>query len=214
MNWIKEHWRWAVLNIFALAVMIFVVTRRPVNWDNVANLDDPVLEAGKWGLRFLLLSLAITPLNRYFGWRSIIPLRKSAGLWAFGFGAVHFIMVIVYDGQLGANPLIFPLQTYITFGLVALVMLAALAITSNRWAMRWLGKSWKRLHRLVYVASLLIVAHGLLATQSSKKLFGSPEAVRELTLYLAILLVLLLARLPLVRNTVRRIAPARRFGTT
>ncbi len=212
MNWLGKIWQWAILNIFVLAVMIFVVTREPVGW-NTLGLIDPVLEAGKWGLRFLLVSLAITPLNRYFGWRSIIPLRKPAGLWAFGFGAVHLFLVLTHDARLGIYWLEFPLQPFIIIGLVALAILSAMAITSNRWAMKWLGKSWKRLHRLVYVASLLIVIHALLAIQMSKKMLLTENVEIELTIYLTILLVLLIARLPLVRSTAMRVIwPKRRYG--
>jgi len=210
-NWLKENWRWAALNGLALAVMLSIATRPGVTWNTFRD-NDPVLEAGKWGLRFLLISMAVTPLSRYFGWRSLIPLRKPAGLWAFGFGALHYLLVILYDLPLGMNWLTFPLAPFITLGLISLLILAAMALTSNQAAMKALGKNWKRLHRLVYVASLLIVIHALLATQSSKKLFGDDQAKLEITIYLAVLLVLLLARLPLVRNAVKRL-PMRRYGT-
>ena len=211
MIWLRENWRWAALNGVALAVMISIATRPPMTWNTFGDYD-PVLESGKWGLRFLLISLVMTPLNRFFGWRSALKLRKPAGLWAFGFGSLHYLLVILNDLPIGMAWLTFPLQPFITLGLIALAILSAMAFTSNQWAMKSLGKNWKRLHRLVYAASLLIVIHALLAMESSKKLFGDEHAQTEITIYLAVLLVLLIARLPLVRNVAKRL-PTRRYGT-
>jgi sulfoxide reductase heme-binding subunit YedZ len=55
------------------------------------NYDSLLVSSGKWALRFLLLSLLMTPLNALFGWRNAVKLRKPAGLWAFEFGAIHFL---------------------------------------------------------------------------------------------------------------------------
>ena len=86
MSRIKKNWRWAVLNLFALAVMVDLL------WQSIAveefnpNYDPMLVSSGKWAIRFLLLCLLMTPLNTVLGWRSAIKLRKPAGLWAFGRG--------------------------------------------------------------------------------------------------------------------------------
>jgi DMSO/TMAO reductase YedYZ heme-binding membrane subunit len=97
------------------------------------------------------------------------------------------------------------MQPFIALGLLGLFILTVLAITSNRWAMRRLGKHWKRLHRLVYLAGMAVVFHALLATTMSKKMFvRDPQAIDELKLYLALLVVLLIVRIPLVRRVLKQ----------
>lgn len=201
MTWLKSNWRWGALNMFAVATLAFVVTQGSTDW-NATHTFDPGLESGVWGIRFLLISLAMSPLSTYFGWRSSIKLRKPAGLWSFGFAALHFLYFI----RESQTPLRgFLSQPYMLLGLVGLIVLSALAITSNRWAMRGLRKNWKRLHRLVYVAAPTIVYHAILATGASKKLlFRDPNAEQELKLYFGVLVVLLVMRIPAVRRVIKR----------
>jgi sulfoxide reductase heme-binding subunit YedZ len=197
MNWLKSNWRWATLNLAAASVMIVVLSQGSTDW-NEANPFDPMLESGKWAIRFLLICLSMTPLNRYFGWSSAIKLRKPAGLWAFGFAILH-VLVYIRDTQF--TWLEFPMQPFVVLGILGLLILAALAVTSNRWAMRRMRKNWKRLHRLVYLAGNLVIFHAILATTMSKKIaVRDPHAIRELKGYLALLIVLLVVRIPLVRR--------------
>jgi sulfoxide reductase heme-binding subunit YedZ len=201
MSWLTSNWRWAALNLLAISILIFVVSQGSTDW-NAADTFDPGLESGKWAVRFLLICLAITPLNTYFGWRRVVSLRKSAGLWAFGFAALH---VLVYIKDAGWAWLTWPIQTYIALGLLGFLILMALALTSNRWAMRWLRKNWKRLHRLVYLAGSVGVIHAILATSASKKIFvHDPQAIHELTVYLAVLIVLLVVRIPPVHRGLKQ----------
>jgi sulfoxide reductase heme-binding subunit YedZ len=169
----------------------------------------------------------MSPLNTYFRWTSAIKLRKSAGLWAFGFAVLHVFFytsdtgwltlvsaaasvslrhVFSYISYTGWTWLTVSMQPFMALGLLGLLVLAALAITSNRWAMRRLKKYWKRLHRLVYVAGLSVVFHAILSTNASKKLFiRDPEAIHELRLYLALMVVLLVVRIPVVRRLLKQI---------
>jgi hypothetical protein len=125
-------------------------------------------------------------------------------LWAFGFGLLHMLYYLDETGWVnGARSswLQWPMQLYLALGLLGFTILAVLALTSNRWSMRRLGKQWKRLHRLVYIAAMTVVFHALLATTMSKKvLLRDPHAVSELQVYLAVLALLLVVRLPLVRR--------------
>lgn len=164
---------------------------------------DTGLESGKWAIRFLLTCLTMTPLNTYFGWKSGIKLRKSAGLWAFVFASLH-VLLYIREAKLEWLTLYMPL--FLTLGLVGMMILSMLASTSNRWAMQRLGKNWKRLHRLVYIAGCAVVTHSVLATTMSKKLFvRDPQALSELKVYVAILCVLLVVRIPLVRKLLTQI---------
>ncbi len=196
LTWLKSHWRWSGLNLFAVSAFFTVLTQGSTDWD--ADTFDPMLESGKWAIRFLLASLTMTPLNAYFGWSSAIKLRKSAGLWAFGFASLH---ILLYVREVDLYWLIVYMPSFLAFGLTGIVILTALAVTSNRWSMQRLGKNWKRLHRLVYLAGIAVVTHSLLAMTVSKKMtIRDPQAQNELKLYAAMLAALLVVRIPLVRQ--------------
>jgi sulfoxide reductase heme-binding subunit YedZ len=201
MTWIKDNGRWAILNAVALVIITNLLSQAiPVSAfpAKIAGIE-PLVESGKWAVRFLLFSLLMTPLNTLFGWRSAIPLRKPAGLWAFGFGLAHFAFYVTDTSSLWLQ---YPIPDYMAgLGVFGLVILTALAATSTRWAMKRLGKGWKRLHRLVYLAGSLVLLHALLEASSSKRvLVADPQAAYEVRLYLVILVLLLLARLPALRT--------------
>ena len=208
MAWIRARRHWIALNAAAVAVLVYVLSQGSRDWDS--DTFDSMLESGKWAVRFLLLCLLMTPLNLYFGWRGAVGLRKAAGLWAFAFAALH---VLLFLGEPQRRSLSLPLPLFLTLGVCGLAILAALAATSNRLAMRRLGKRWKRLHRLVYAAGVLTVLHGILAAAASKKMYLlDPDAVGELRVYAAILAVLLVVRLPTVRRLwAGRLLPRRRL---
>ena len=200
--WIKSNWRWTSLNLFAVSTLGVVLTQGSTDWNRTDTFDSG-LESGKWAIRFLLACLTMTPLNTYFGWRSAIKLRKSSGLWAFGFASLH-ILLYIREAKLEWLTMSMPL--YLALGLVGISTLSALAATSNRWSMQWLGKNWKRLHRLVYLAGIAVVTHSMLAmTMSKKLLYRDPQAVYELKVYVAVLSILLVVRIPLVRQALRQI---------
>ena len=202
MTWFKSHWRWSALNLFGVYTFIFVLTQGSVDWDRPDTFD-PGLESGKWAIRFLLTSLTMTPLNTYFGWRSAIKLRKSAGLWAFTFASLH---VLLYIREAKWEWLKLSMPAYLALGLTGLTILTVLAATSNRWSMQGLGKNWKRLHRLVYLTGMAVVTHSLLALSMSKKLHvRDPQAEYELKAYAAVLFALLVVRIPLIRKALRQI---------
>jgi len=210
----KQFWLRAALHAVALGALVYVLMGAAGPQWETSNRHDRVLEAGVWAVRFLLFSLAISPANAYLGWRSAIKLRKPAGLWAFGFGALHFGLSFVESTPRGTY-LTPPLPLYIVLGVVGLLILAALASTSTRWAQRRLGKNWKRLHRLVYAGGIAAVAHALLATEMSKRVYVRyPDLTYEVRVYIVILTILLILRLPFVRQVLREGAfqLARRLG--
>jgi sulfoxide reductase heme-binding subunit YedZ len=87
---------------------------------------------------------------------------------------------------------------------LGLLILSVMALTSNRWAMKWLGKHWKRLHRLVYLAGCAVIVHAMLATTTKRVFLADPQVIDELRLYLAVLVGLLAVRVPLVRNRLKK----------
>ena len=202
MNWLISNWRWSALNFFALSVLVTVLTQGSTDW-NDRDTFDPMLASGKWAIRFLLGCLAMTPLNTYFGWREAVKLRKPAGLWAFGFASLH---ILLHIRQASFEWLTVDMPFYLVLGLVGISILSALAATSNRWSMQRLGKNWKRLHRLVYLAGMAVTTHGMLATMMSKRIHvRDPQAPHEIKIYIAILSVLLVVRIPIVRQLLTQI---------
>jgi methionine sulfoxide reductase heme-binding subunit len=213
ITWFNNNRHLAVLNLFALSVLIIIVmqdnatlTRDELRFVNSEDRPPaaPMFEySGRWAIRFLLLCLLMTPLNTYLGWRWAIRLRKTAGLWAFSFAMLH--MLVYIEGNILTFDWLAALTTiYLALGIVGLCILTALAITSNRWAMKHLGKTWKRLHRLVYIAGGAVALHAIIASNSTKRGGGMSEWERlELQVFLVLLVILLALRLRVVRHTVQ-----------
>ena len=116
---------------------------------------------GAWALRFLLLSLAVTPARRFLGWQWAQPLRRTLGLAAFGYAAAHLATWSIFDLGLDLAAILEDVleRPYVTAGMAAFVILLALAITSTRGWIRRLGARWVSLHRAVYAAGALAVLH-------------------------------------------------------
>lgn len=139
---------------------------------------------GRWALRFLLITLAITPARRLSGWTWLIRYRRMLGLFAFTYACLHAASYLVLD-QFFAWRMILEDVTkrpYITIGATAFTLLVPLAVTSTKKMIRRLGKRWLQLHRLIYVIGFLGVLHFLLLVKSD---ISSPAK------YGAILLLLL-----------------------
>jgi methionine sulfoxide reductase heme-binding subunit len=142
---------------------------------------------GKTALVLLMLSLACTPANTFFGLRRALRWRRPLGMYAFLYVSLHFLTFSVLDYGLDPGLLrqaIFE-KRFALVGLAAGLLLAPLAITATRGWMRRLGKNWKRLHRLVYLAAVLAVVHYVWLVKSD---------TRVPYLYGAILAALLIAR--------------------
>lgn len=116
---------------------------------------------GEWGLRLVLLSLAITPLRRWLGWSWAAPLRRSFGLAGFAYASLHLTTWAFFDLGLEVGAILEDLteRPYVMAGMAAFSLLLCLAITSTRRWMKRLGARWVQLHRLVYLAAILAVIH-------------------------------------------------------
>ena len=124
-------------------------------------VEDLTHVSGEWALRFLLLSLAVTPARRWLGWRWAAPLRRTLGLAAFGHAAVHLIVWALLDLGLDWTAIVEDVteRRFVMAGMAAFALLLALAVTSTRGWMRRLGRRWTKLHRAVYAAGALGVLH-------------------------------------------------------
>jgi sulfoxide reductase heme-binding subunit YedZ len=158
---------------------------------------------GIWGLRLLLVTLAVTPLRELGGWPRLLAFRRMLGLYAFFYIALHFLFYLFVDQALDWRQLLADVakRPYITAGFTALLLLVPLAATSTRAAMRRLGRRWQKLHRLVYVAMILGCVHFWWQVKAD---------VREPLVYAAITALLLGWRLQRYRQ--RRAAQARNSG--
>lgn len=156
---------------------------------------------GWWGLFFLLVTLAITPLRHLTGRAWLVRLRRLFGLWSFAYLLAHFTVYAWLDQSLSLAAIVADIvkRPYITVGFTALLLLLPLALTSTNRMVRRLGRNWKKLHRLVYPAAVLGVWHFWWQVK---------QDIREPLLFAAVLAVLLVFRL-LRRRQQRRPAPAR-----
>ena len=155
---------------------------------------------GKYALVLLVLSLACTPLNTLFGFRQALTVRRALGLYAFLFAATHFMIFIWIDYGLNLEFLLADIsdKLYIFIGLTALIMLTLLAATSFKWWMKRLGKRWKSLHKLVYLAAPLVVLHFAWARKGD--VFRLQGDILQPLAFGIVVALLLLARLPTLRK--------------
>jgi len=116
---------------------------------------------GDWALRFLLITLAMTPLRRLLGQAWPLRVRRMLGLYAFFYATMHLLIWTVLDQELRWTSMWEDItkRPYVTVGFTAWLLLVPLALTSTRAAMRRLGRRWARLHRLVYPTAALGVLH-------------------------------------------------------
>jgi sulfoxide reductase heme-binding subunit YedZ len=161
--------------------LVFVASLSPVAfilWDINANPFNAIVRStGFWSLRFLCLTLAITPLRWLTGWQSLVKFRRMMGLFGFFYGILHTIAYVVFDCAAGVDsstreaPLAAMahalstvgrdlLRPFFAIGLVALVLMIPLAATSTAGMIRRLGgHRWQALHRLVYPAAVVAILH-------------------------------------------------------
>lgn len=119
------------------------------------------LDTGGWALKFLLMTLAITPIRRMTGWNRVVQYRRMLGLFAFFYALLHVLTYVVLDKYFAFGEMIADVakRPFITAGFVAFAAMVPLAITSTRGWIRRLGRRWQSLHRLVYVSGAAAAVH-------------------------------------------------------
>jgi methionine sulfoxide reductase heme-binding subunit len=150
---------------------------------------------GTWTLVFLCLSLAMTPARMLTGWTGFIHFRRMLGLFCFFYATVHFLIWLWLDHNFSLAAMWQDVleRPYITFGFLAFVLLIPLALTSNRWAQRKLGRRWGHLHRLIYAIAVLAILHYWWHK-------AGKSDYETVSIYLGVIVVLLLLRLPFIRQ--------------
>ena len=151
-------------------------------------------ELGELALKFLIAGLAITPLRRFAG-LNFLKFRRALGLVAFFYVTLHLLVWLVLDvqilSQIWADILKRP---YITVGMAGFVLMIPLAVTSNNWSVRKLGQTWRKLHKLTYLAAALGAIHFVMLTKGFQL---------EPLMYLAAILLLLGLRIPAIQRIQR-----------
>ncbi len=155
---------------------------------------------GTWTITFLCITLAMSPMHWITAWSGWIQMRRMLGLFTFFYGFLHFTIWYWLDHNLGFQEMFADVieRPFITVGFVAFVCMSLLAITSNRASMHWLGRRWSSLHRLIYLIAILGVLH-YFWHKAGKNDF------QTVYIYAGIILILLVVRIPVIREQLRRI---------
>jgi sulfoxide reductase heme-binding subunit YedZ len=194
--------RWIKVLLFLLALVPAALLVRGMLTGNLGvNPPETIqLQTGRWALKFLLISLAITPIRRLTGWNVVIQYRRMLGLFAFFYATLHFASYWAFDLSFAFGAMVKDVlkRPFIALGFSAYLLLVPLALTSTKGWIRRLGKRWALLHRLVYAAATLAVIH---FAWKVKVFTGDP------VVYAAILVVLLGFRLVWALRTQRKSAP-------
>jgi sulfoxide reductase heme-binding subunit YedZ len=173
---------WLAAGIVALeSGDVTAAAARALGANPVEKVQDTL---GIWGLRLLVVTLAVTPLRVLGGWPKLQLLRRMLGLFAFSYVSLHFLWYLFVDQEFDWRQLAGDVakRPFITAGFTALLLLIPLAVTSTQKAMRRLGRRWQKLHRLVYPAVILGCVHYWWQVKAD---------VREPLVYAAITAVLL-----------------------
>ncbi|VAW50346.1 Protein-methionine-sulfoxide reductase heme-binding subunit MsrQ [hydrothermal vent metagenome] len=151
------------LILFLLCLLPFILLLADVINNKLGTNPVETLthETGLWALRFLLISLTITPLRKISKINELIKFRRMLGLFAFFYACLHFITYVWFDQFFDWREILIdiPKRPFITIGFVSFILLLPLAITSTNNMQRRLKKKWRILHRLVYVIPVLVVIH-------------------------------------------------------
>ncbi len=163
--------RWQSASVWAL----YAIGLLPAAWTFYLGATDqlgadPVktfeLFLGLWAIRFLILTLAVSPVRDLFGW-NYLRYRRALGLLCFYYVAMHLTVYMVLDQALDLSAVLNDVlkRPFIMFGMAGFVMLVPLAVTSNNLSIRRLGPNWVRLHRLVYIIAAAGAVHFALSTK-------------------------------------------------
>jgi methionine sulfoxide reductase heme-binding subunit len=198
MRWLRENWHRILTHAGALAPLVvlainYLANNLPFNLERYL-----MLRAGTIGLILLVASLACTPLTTLSGRPGFVQVRRALGLYGFMYIIFHLLVYAVLDNQLDYHLMWRDLweRRAMTVGLISVLALIPLALTSTKGWQRRLGPRWRTLHRLVFLATPLSVLHYYWL---DRDFVGAPLT------YAAIVALLLLLRLPPLRQAIVRL---------
>ncbi|MCY1128767.1 protein-methionine-sulfoxide reductase heme-binding subunit MsrQ [Frigidibacter sp. RF13] len=202
-GWLRAVPAWTLYVAGALppAWLFYLAAIGRLGADPVKGLER---QMGEWALMLMVAVLAVTPLRRFLG-LNLLKFRRAMGLLAFFYVLGHFLVWALLDMGLLWSQILADIvkRPYVTIGMAGLLMLVPLAVTSNNRSIRRLGAArWQKLHRLTYPAALAGAVHYIWLVKSWPL---------EPFVYLALILLLLAARLKLPTGTAVRV-PAAKAG--
>lgn len=198
LNVISEQRLSANTKANVVKTLLFIVCLLPLIYlvwglltDNLgANpVETLTRSSGLWALRFLLITLLVSPVRCYTGLTAIVKYRRMLGLYAFFYASVHMLLYLGLDQLFDIQDIWKDIvkRPFITVGFISFVLLLPLAITSTNKMMKRLGgKRWKRLHRLIYLIATLSCIHFLMLVKAD---------IREPVIYMILLSLLFFVRL-------------------
>lgn len=169
--WRDPGGRFSPLKAVTLLLLLAPASELAVRWALHDLGGRPVTEVlhglGEWAVRFLLLTLAVTPARVVLDWPGVVRLRRMLGVGAACYAGAHLLLFCVDQKfQVGTIASEIVLRAYLTIGFIALLMLGVLAVTSTDGWQKRLGRRWKRLHRLVFVLLPLVLLHYFLQSKA------------------------------------------------
>jgi methionine sulfoxide reductase heme-binding subunit len=195
MQWLRNNWHRVVVH--ALGVLPLFSLIRDYLQDDPLVTRTLMLRTGSLGLLLLVASFACTPVATVFGWPKAIQIRRALGLYGFLYAGLHLLVYAVFENELELDLIVRDIgeRRSMLVGLAGLLLLIPLAVTSTRGWKRRLGRRWRMLHRLVYVAVPLAVLHYLWLDR---------DFIDIPLRYAAIVGLLLALRLPPLRRAVTK----------
>ena len=154
-----------------LSRLVFLACLSPLFWLSwkwfhnelgINSIEFVARYTGRWTLRLLLITLAITPLRRIPGLNPLIRFRRMLGLFTFFYGSLHAFHYFAVDVQWNWLVIVEDLtfRRFFIAGGISLALMAPLALTSSNAAIRWMGgRRWQRLHRLIYLSAVAGIVH-------------------------------------------------------
>lgn len=188
-----------LLGFLPLATIFFAALTGDLTVNPIQDIEQRL---GRAALYFLVASLAVTPVYTLTGWRSVLPRRRALGLYAFLYASLHFttFAAIDYGFDLREIGRLILEKPFILLGLTTGLLLLPLAVTSFDYFMRKMGKKWKSLHRLVYIAGVTVIIHYAWAKKGD--LFALQGDIIKPLLWGLLVVFLLVLRIPAVRRGV------------
>lgn len=202
MRFAPRQLRWAKWIVFGLSLLpLLRLIALGVQDRLTANpIEFITRDTGDWALYFLCLTLTVTPLRRFTGLNVLVRFRRMLGLFTFFYASLHFLAFIWFDHFFDLAEMMQDIvkRPFIAMGFLAIVLLVPLAMTSNDFMLRKLGRHWSVLHRLIYLIAILALLH-FWWMRAGKNNFAEP-----LVMSAVVAMLLALRLIWLRRDSVRR----------
>lgn len=202
MRFAPRQLRWAKWIVFGLSLLpLLRLIALGVQDRLTANpIEFITRDTGDWALYFLCLTLTVTPLRRFMGLNVLVRFRRMLGLFTFFYASLHFLAFIWFDHFFDLAEMMQDIvkRPFIAMGFLAIVLLVPLAMTSNDFTLRKLGRHWSVLHRLIYLIAILALLH-FWWMRAGKNNFAEP-----LVMSAVVAMLLALRLIWLRRDSVRR----------